>query len=591
MSLKKRTDATTYLSRVRVPKELVSALGKTHMQKSTGTSSHSEAKAIDRIFEGECQKLFDKKRRELRGESTLTTEQVREIALKAVREYRENQGDYTGGSPVSEEFASATCKELEEECRKVAEISISVINEFVDPGSTMVKVPVTSVVNTTTPTEVVQYFNDELNRLNLREQMLQKLNESDIDLIVKAIPEQYQLELLNLISGFKPWHIKSPPPQMRDESPSGFPELIDNNYNLGSRGVITIKSACEMTQKQKWWTDLPEKTQRNYDPAFKLLRRLFGDDCQVHTLAPEHSSWLRNMIDNLPMYLEKSGDARKLIEAAMQAREAKKPNAPETIAANSKNKYRTVIRQIFSCLQENWYIKTDITSGLKPWSNSDKKFFRVQFSDEDLRAIFKKLCREPRDSELFWIPLLAIFTGARRGELCQLTPADIIKQDEVWSFRISSDGDDKSLKNAYSSRIVPIHSQLIEIGFLDFIAVNQKNENGRIWKYLLKNNNGWGDHFGKKFGRTVAELFEEKEGTCKDFHSFRHTVKDILEQQVDYSILDALLGWSSEERRVFERVQSRKKHTRDGYAPDRPINRLREAIELIQYPWLKVIVQ
>ena len=77
---------------------------------------------------------------------------------------------------------------------------------------------------------------------------------------------------------------------------------------------------------------------------------------------------------------------------------------------------------------------------------------------------------------MFWIPLIAMHTGARRNELCQLTPEDIIGYKGVPSFRIADDaGADKTMKTGASVRIVPIHSNLIRAGFLIYVERNKKN--------------------------------------------------------------------------------------------------------------------
>lgn len=64
-----------------------------------------------------------------------------------------------------------------------------------------------------------------------------------------------------------------------------------------------------------------------------------------------------------------------------------------------------------------------------------------------------------------WIPLICLFTGARRGEVAQLRKADI-KRNPLLHFHFTPDAGtmkDKEFRN------VPVHSRLIELGFLSFI--------------------------------------------------------------------------------------------------------------------------
>jgi integrase len=58
----------------------------------------------------------------------------------------------------------------------------------------------------------------------------------------------------------------------------------------------------------------------------------------------------------------------------------------------------------------------------------------------------------------------------RLNEACQLY-LDDIRQDNagIWFISINDDAEDKSLKTKASEREVPIHSKLIEFGFLNYV--------------------------------------------------------------------------------------------------------------------------
>lgn len=67
------------------------------------------------------------------------------------------------------------------------------------------------------------------------------------------------------------------------------------------------------------------------------------------------------------------------------------------------------------------------------------------------------------------MPWLLAFTGARLEEVCQSLVPDIREDRGVWYLDINADHETKSLKNAGSARMVPLHPALIEVGFLDYI--------------------------------------------------------------------------------------------------------------------------
>ncbi len=65
-----------------------------------------------------------------------------------------------------------------------------------------------------------------------------------------------------------------------------------------------------------------------------------------------------------------------------------------------------------------------------------------------------------------WAPWLAAFTGARVGEIVQLRREDVRKKDGIWIIHITPDAGRVKDKE---EREVPLHPQLIELGFIDFV--------------------------------------------------------------------------------------------------------------------------
>lgn len=74
-----------------------------------------------------------------------------------------------------------------------------------------------------------------------------------------------------------------------------------------------------------------------------------------------------------------------------------------------------------------------------------------------------------------WLPMVALHTGARINEICQINPqVDMGTEDDIPYFHITeeTEGDErirKSVKNASSRRRVPIHPDLISGGFMKYV--------------------------------------------------------------------------------------------------------------------------
>jgi integrase len=141
----------------------------------------------------------------------------------------------------------------------------------------------------------------------------------------------------------------------------------------------------------------------------------------------------------------------------------------------------------------------------------------------------------------FWIPLVALFSGLRAGEIVQLLKADIREEDGIWYFDITkSDDDGKKLKTLSSERRVPIHAALLSLGFLDH--VKKAKDGGRVFPDIPFGNDGYPSHnWSKWWGRYTALI---KVATPKTaFHSFRHNFKDALQNaKVPEYVSRALMG-------------------------------------------------
>ncbi|MRH22877.1 tyrosine-type recombinase/integrase [Rhodovulum strictum] len=66
-----------------------------------------------------------------------------------------------------------------------------------------------------------------------------------------------------------------------------------------------------------------------------------------------------------------------------------------------------------------------------------------------------------------WVPLLCAFTGARVTELTQLRKQDVREEAGRWILRITPEAG--SVKSG-DYRDVPLHRQVIELGFIDFVT-------------------------------------------------------------------------------------------------------------------------
>jgi integrase len=103
---------------------------------------------------------------------------------------------------------------------------------------------------------------------------------------------------------------------------------------------------------------------------------------------------------------------------------------------------------------------------------------------------------------------------------------------------------DRRLKTAGSARVVPVHPELIRIGFLRFVeqARSKEGASARLFPLLTPGpRGGFGEAWSKWFGRYIRNLGIINRAIV--FHSFRHGFKDALRAaEVSEHVNDALTG-------------------------------------------------
>ena len=192
---------------------------------------------------------------------------------------------------------------------------------------------------------------------------------------------------------------------------------------------------------------------------------------------------------------------------------------------------------------------------------------RRPFSEQELRTVFMQPvftgCASVKRrfmpgtalirDEYFWIPVLAYYTGARMGEIVQLHLSDLHLSDaapfieitEANGGKIGSDNA-KHVKSAAGLRKVPIHPDVLELGFGEFVSVRRKHRKptDRLFSRIPFGSDGQASTvFSKWFARFLdsAELTDP----ALVFHSFRHGAEDALRDalQPQY-VIDRIIGHS-----------------------------------------------
>lgn len=137
----------------------------------------------------------------------------------------------------------------------------------------------------------------------------------------------------------------------------------------------------------------------------------------------------------------------------------------------------------------------------------------------DLLNIFSNLHTYAVKPYQLWIPILGLYTGARISELAGLKVSSIYEKSGLNAIHLSG------TKTDASDRHIPVHPDLIRLGFIDYIEARRaKNE---VQLFDISRSEGgkvvskWYTAYKKKIGMNHKH---------KVFHSFRPTLVDHLKQ-------------------------------------------------------------
>ncbi|NYF34738.1 integrase [Stenotrophomonas sp. JAI102] len=106
-----------------------------------------------------------------------------------------------------------------------------------------------------------------------------------------------------------------------------------------------------------------------------------------------------------------------------------------------------------------------------------------------------------------WASLLGLYTGARASEVGQLLIKDAFEEDGIPCIRISDEGEPQKLRTEVSLRTVPLHPELLKVGFLDWVDGKRKVDETRLFPAAKATAvNGQGNWITKAFSRHLAEV-------------------------------------------------------------------------------------
>lgn len=295
-------------------------------------------------------------------------------------------------------------------------------------------------------------------------------------------------------------------------------------------------------------------TVREFGYAIERFKELHGDLGLVE-IKRSHVREFREALQLVPA--RRSGHLKTATLPELVEYSKAHPDHPR-ISTGTVNKLLGGVQAVIIWGRTNGLIPDDV-----PWSDPFSGM-RLEEDDpdrdtweiSDLRTLFMSPVYTQglrpaggRGEAAYWLPLLALFTGARLGELAPLIVRNI-KRDEATHIRYIEITEDEErgvrTKTRTSRRVVPIHPELVRLGFLRLVEERSAShgESAQLFPLLKPGpKGGYGEAWSKWFGRYIRSIGIANRNIV--FHSFRHTFKDALRAAgVSEDLNDALLGHS-----------------------------------------------
>lgn len=283
------------------------------------------------------------------------------------------------------------------------------------------------------------------------------------------------------------------------------------------------------------------KTLKQFKAYLTVLEDYFGPDRKLGTITKKDASALLDVLLELPV-------SRNTIPALkrLPLSEVIKVADQKTIAPKTINSHLTQFRSFFRWAENHGHTPRMLFEGVSVPKAKNSETERKPFTQAQMAtihdALLDRLNNPGRIESHIWGALLGIYTGARLNELCQLHIADIQEDNGLRFLNISDEGDNnKRLKAPASRRKVPLHSKLIDLGFLKFVE-SRKRGVQLFPDYRYNEDEG----YGRNLGRWFNESFLVRQGIKKPelvFHSLRHTMVTRLSQaDVPEPIVQCVVG-------------------------------------------------
>jgi integrase len=347
----------------------------------------------------------------------------------------------------------------------------------------------------------------------------------------------------------------------------------------------TVKEAARLkVAEARKLGELSDGRLIEYERAAELFSQWADGDLDLGEVTPAVAGRFREDLIAYPANASKKA-AYRALSVSDRIAKARETAETATLSAETANgNYLDPLRGIFDWAKKTGRVQSNPFTGInvstaKSGGGGDE---RRDFRGEELQVLFSAPLftgsasvqgvglyqpgSQRVDGWRYWLPPMALYSGARLNELCGLRLDDFDEEDGVPFFHIRA-SDERGLKTASSKRVVPVHAALVGLGLLAEVDRLRRAGEERLFPDLMPGPRGYLSHKPSKFyGRFIERMLGQQKGVV--FHSFRHTfITGLRKARVPREVRTALVG--HEDGGVHEAYGSE------------PMDRLNEAVQAV----------
>jgi len=360
----------------------------------------------------------------------------------------------------------------------------------------------------------------------------------------------------------EPELVPHPKPSMRTIVPPEPVQLASSTKSIELVADLPLMSAAARecfadVGKEKKWS---AKTEAARHTQIKQFLEICGDK-PLNQYTQDDIRELKSTLRALPpqSHGKKQFKGMTKLQIAAKAREL----GMEGLSTESVRQIMTSVSMVFG------WTRTERRSSLVnivqpmiplPSTGGNKRDKRHGFTSDELQKLFAAPVFSGVKSEAdwfhagnvtmhhtgrFWVPLLALHAGARLMEAVQLVREDVGREGGIWFIDINEDDDNetgKRVKNESSIRRIPLHPELVRLGFVDFVKTRPAGS--RLFPDIaIGPTTQRHRHASKMFNKLLASAGIK--GPKKVWHSLRHSFEQACrDSRVDSAVMDQLQGHS-----------------------------------------------